>query len=96
MYSADIPDPDLVIRTSGEYRLSNFLIWQAAYSEIHITDVLWPDFSEQDLLLAMIDYQSRDRRYGGLGNNDSNLKKEIGLKDVLSLNYWKNKLGGSK
>jgi len=96
LYSADIPDPDLVIRTSGEYRLSNFLIWQAAYSEIHVTDVLWPDFDEQDLLLAIIDYQSRDRRFGGLSNNDSKLKKETGIKDVLSLDYWKTKLGGHK
>ena len=96
MYSADIPDPDLVIRTSGEYRLSNFLIWQAAYSEIHFTDVLWPDFNEQDLLLAIIDYQNRDRRYGGLSDNDSKLNKENGIKDVLSLNYWKNKLGGKE
>ncbi len=96
MYSTDIPDPDLIIRTSGEYRLSNFLTWQTAYSEIHITDVLWPDFNEQDLLLAIVDFQSRERRYGGLSNNDSKLKKENGIKDVLSLNYWKSKFGGDE
>ncbi len=67
LYAPDIPDPDLVIRTSGELRLSNFLIWQAAYAEIYFTPVLWPDFGERDLLEAIADYQSRERRFGDVG-----------------------------
>lgn len=59
-----IPDPELVIRTSGEYRISNFLLWQIAYSELHFTPVLWPDFKQEDLYKAVIDYQSRERRFG--------------------------------
>ena len=65
LYLPDVPDPDLLIRTSGEMRVSNFLLWQIAYSELWITGVLWPDFSRHDLLRAVIDYQSRDRRFGG-------------------------------
>ena len=61
-----IKDPELLIRTSGEKRISNFLLWQLAYSEIYITDVLWPDFNETEFLKAIIDYQSRDRRFGGI------------------------------
>ncbi len=64
LYTRDLPDPDLLIRTSGEKRISNFLLWQLAYAEIHITDVLWPDFDEVDFYEALIDYQSRDRRFG--------------------------------
>ncbi|MDR0800919.1 isoprenyl transferase [Fluviicola sp.] len=60
----NIPDPELLIRTSGEHRLSNFLLWQAAYSEFHFTSVLWPDFREDDLYKAVLDYQSRERRFG--------------------------------
>jgi undecaprenyl diphosphate synthase len=60
----DIPDPDLLIRTSGELRLSNFLLWQLAYSEIYVTDVLWPDFRRQELYNAIESYQSRERRFG--------------------------------
>jgi undecaprenyl diphosphate synthase len=59
-----IPDPELLIRTSGEYRISNFLLWQIAYSELHFTPVLWPDFREDDLYKAVIDFQSRERRFG--------------------------------
>ena len=66
MYSAGIPDPDLVIRPSGEMRLSNFLIWQTAYSELYYTNVLWPDFDEKELDRAILSYQNRDRRFGGL------------------------------
>jgi undecaprenyl diphosphate synthase len=66
LYSPGLPDPDLVIRTSGEARLSNFLLWQTAYSEILITPVLWPDFGQKDLLLAVADYQNRERRFGAL------------------------------
>jgi undecaprenyl diphosphate synthase len=65
-YQPDLPDPDLVIRTSGECRLSNFLIWQAAYAELLICDELWPDFRERQLLLALAKYQQRERRFGGL------------------------------
>jgi len=66
LYSAGVPDPDLVIRPSGERRLSNFLLWQSAYSEFYFTDVLWPDFTPQELDLAILDFQKRDRRYGGV------------------------------
>jgi len=66
LYTADIPDPDLIIRPSGEMRLSNFLLWQSAYSEYYFTDTLWPDFDEQELDRAIIAYQARDRRYGGV------------------------------
>lgn len=59
-----IPDPELLIRTSGEHRVSNFLLWQIAYSEFHFTDVLWPDFGREDLYKAILDYQSRERRFG--------------------------------
>jgi len=64
LYTADMPDPDLLIRTSGEMRLSNFLLWQLAYSEFYVTDVLWPDFDRYELLRALFDYQARDRRFG--------------------------------
>ena len=67
LYTYDLPDPDLLIRTSGEMRLSNFLLWQVAYSEIWVTDILWPDFTERELFQAIIDFQRRERRYGGLG-----------------------------
>jgi undecaprenyl diphosphate synthase len=66
LYTATSPDPDLLIRTSGEMRISNFLLWQIAYAEFHVTETLWPDFTRRDLLLAVLDYQKRDRRYGGL------------------------------
>jgi undecaprenyl diphosphate synthase len=67
LYTRDVPDPDLLIRTSGELRLSNFLLWQVAYAEIWVTDTLWPDFTQKDLFRAIIDFQKRERRYGGLG-----------------------------
>jgi undecaprenyl diphosphate synthase len=63
--TVDIPDPDLLIRTSGEMRVSNFLLWQIAYAEFWVTSVLWPDFKETDLLRAIVDYQKRSRRFGG-------------------------------
>jgi undecaprenyl diphosphate synthase len=66
LFSAGIPDPDLIIRPSGEVRISNFLLWQSAYAEFYFTDVLWPDFSKDDLLRALADYQNRARRYGGV------------------------------
>ena len=64
LYTADMPDPDLVIRTSGEERISNFLLWQMAYSELYFTDVFWPSFQKKDLLKAIRTYQERGRRYG--------------------------------
>jgi len=66
LYTAGQPDPDLLIRTSGEMRISNFLLWQIAYSEIWVTDTLWPDFRRRDLLEAIVAYQKRERRYGGI------------------------------
>jgi undecaprenyl diphosphate synthase len=66
LYTAGQPDPDLLIRTSGEMRISNFLLWQIAYAEIWVTDTLWPDFRKQHLLEAILAYQKRDRRYGGI------------------------------
>ena len=67
LYTSGIPDPDLLIRTSGEYRISNFLLWQISYSEIYITQTLWPDFDENEYEKALRDYQMRDRRFGGRG-----------------------------
>jgi undecaprenyl diphosphate synthase len=67
MYTAELPDPDLVIRTSGEMRLSNFLLWQLAYTEIYVTQTLWPDFDGNHLLEALADFQRRERRYGNVG-----------------------------
>jgi undecaprenyl diphosphate synthase len=66
LYSAGVPDPDLVIRPSGEYRLSNFLMWQTGYSELYFTDVLWPDFTPRDIDRAICEFQHRDRRFGGI------------------------------
>lgn len=66
LYTAGVPDPDLLIRTSGEKRLSNYLLWQSAYTEFWYTDVLWPDFKEQNMLQAILEYQKRDRRFGGI------------------------------
>jgi len=66
LYTRGIPDPDLVIRTSGEYRISNFLLWQISYSEIYITPTLWPDFGEAEFLKALSEYQKRDRRFGAV------------------------------
>ncbi|MHB1598042.1 MAG: polyprenyl diphosphate synthase [Acidimicrobiales bacterium] len=66
LYYPDMPDPDLVIRTSGEYRISNFLLWELAYSELVFTDVLWPDFRREHLFEAVREFQRRDRRYGGV------------------------------
>ena len=68
LYTASSPDPDLLIRTSGEMRISNFLLWQIAYAELYVTETLWPDFNRAELLKAILDYQKRDRRYGGLSN----------------------------
>ena len=64
LYTSGVPDPDLLIRTSGELRISNFLLWQMAYTEIYVTDILWPDFSEKDLMNAIVNFQKRERRFG--------------------------------
>ena len=66
LYTKDIPDPDLIIRPSGEYRTSNFLTWQSAYAELYFTDVLWPDFTEEDLIDALREFEKRNRRFGGV------------------------------
>ncbi|HXZ27278.1 MAG TPA: isoprenyl transferase [Terriglobales bacterium] len=68
LYTRNLPDPDLVIRTSGEMRLSNFLLWQLAYAEIYVTETLWPDFRGRQLLEALEEYQRRERRFGGIGS----------------------------
>ena len=74
--TASTPDPDLLIRTSGEMRISNFLLWQIAYSELYVTETLWPDFNRAELLKAILDYQKRDRRYGGLSNGWNGTRAE--------------------
>lgn len=66
LYTAKIPDPDLLIRPGGEKRLSNFLLWQSAYTELWYTDVLWPDFKKEHIVEAILDYQRRNRRFGGI------------------------------
>lgn len=73
LYTANVDDPDLLIRTSGELRVSNFLLWQIAYAEIHVTKVLWPDFRRRNLFEAIVDFQSRDRRYGGVDESDQQM-----------------------
>ena len=70
MYQPNLPDPDLIIRTAGEHRVSNFLIWQGAYSELYVTETLWPDFDADDLKLALDDYASRVRRFGARPANE--------------------------
>lgn len=82
LYTAGTPDPDLLIRTSGEMRVSNFLLWQIAYSELYVTDTLWPDFSRTDLLRAILDYQKRDRRFGGLGDA-APIESDVALLEVI-------------
>ena len=72
MTTAQIPDPDLLIRTSGEYRISNFLLWQLAYSELYFTDCLWPEFTDEEFYKAIVDYQKRERRFGKTGEQVKN------------------------
>ena len=67
LYTSEIPDPDLLIRTGGENRISNFLLWQSAYTELYMVDVFWPEFREKELLNSIYDYQSRQRRFGRTG-----------------------------
>jgi len=68
LYTFDMPDPDLVIRTSGEYRISNYLLWQIAYSEFYFTDTLWPDFNKDEFIKALKDFAGRERRFGKTGD----------------------------
>jgi undecaprenyl diphosphate synthase len=75
---ADLPNPDLCIRTAGEFRVSNFLLWQLAYSEFFFTDTLWPDFSEEDMQQALASYRNRDRRYGTRNDSDLEVDGDIG------------------
>ena len=74
MYTGSTPDPDLVIRTGGDFRISNFLLWQSAYSEYVILDTLWPDFGEREIMRAVRDFYSRNRRFGGLDKEDQKKK----------------------
>jgi undecaprenyl diphosphate synthase len=83
LYTAECPDPDLLIRTSGEMRISNFLLWQIAYSELYVTETLWPDFTRTDLLQAVLEYQKRDRRYGGLSAGAAPPQPEAALIEAL-------------
>jgi undecaprenyl diphosphate synthase len=82
LYTAGLPDPDLLIRTSGEMRVSNFLLWQIAYAEMYVTETLWPDFSRECLLEALLDFQKRERRYGGLGSKPADTNGSAGEKPV--------------
>jgi undecaprenyl diphosphate synthase len=77
LYTRHLPDPDLVVRTSGEMRLSNFLLWQLAYAEIYVTPTLWPDFRGVHLLEGIGEYQKRERRYGGLNHNDARASASV-------------------
>jgi undecaprenyl diphosphate synthase len=78
LYTSKAPDPDLLIRTSGEMRISNFLLWQIAYSELYITETLWPDFARADLLKAILEFQKRDRRFGGLNGSGASSVNDSG------------------
>ncbi len=84
LYTSNIPDPDLMIRSGGEFRISNFLLWQIAYSEIFITDVLWPDFSCKEFLKAIDDYQKRERRFGLISEQISNEQKNNKITEKLT------------
>src|SRR5579872_6059869 len=85
LYTAGLPDPDLLIRTSGEMRVSNFLLWQIAYAELYVTDTLWPDWRRPDLLHAILDYQKRDRRFGGLNLEDKRTNSDEWVEAVGTL-----------
>jgi undecaprenyl diphosphate synthase len=81
LYSPNLPDPDLLIRTSGEMRVSNFLLWEIAYAELFVTETLWPDFNRAELLTAILDYQKRDRRFGGLSAAATPEETKVDLPD---------------
>ena len=80
LYNPDLPDPDLIIRTAGEHRVSNFLLWQSAYAEMLVTDRLWPDFDREDLKAALAEYASRVRRFGGRPDTDAGVKSGSGTR----------------
>lgn len=84
LYTTGIPDPDLMIRTSGEVRISNFFLWQLAYTELYFTKTLWPDFRRKDFLLALVDYQSRERRFGLVSDCDQNPSRKMSLSSLYS------------
>jgi undecaprenyl diphosphate synthase len=77
LYTSGLPEPDLLIRTSGEMRISNFLLWQIAYAELYVTDTLWPDFDRTELLRAILDFQRRERRFGGLSSTPDPASHEM-------------------
>jgi undecaprenyl diphosphate synthase len=83
LYTAGLPDPDLLIRTSGEMRVSNFLLWQIAYTELYVTETLWPDFTRAELLRAVLDYQRRERRFGGLSRGSAARQSRVDLVTAL-------------
>ena len=85
LYTAGTPDPDLLIRTSGEMRVSNFLLWQIAYAELYVTATLWPDFKRADLLRAVLDYQGRDRRFGGLASSRPPVRAVVTAVEALGI-----------
>ena len=86
LYTRHLPDPDLVIRTSGEMRLSNFLLWQLAYAEIYVTPTLWPEFRGVHLLEGIAEYQKRERRYGGLAGDASSRQRRSSLTNRIASN----------
>ena len=85
LYSAGQPHPDLLIRTSGEMRISNFLLWQIAYAELYVTETFWPDFKRVDLLRAIVDFQRRERRFGGLGSAPAGAPADESLVEALGV-----------
>ena len=87
LYTRHLPDPDLVVRTSGEMRLSNFLLWQLAYAEIYVTPTLWPDFRGLHLLEGIAEYQKRERRYGGLNHADGHASWRLRRLPKRNLNH---------
>ena len=80
LYTGGCPDPDLMVRTSGEMRVSNFLLWQIAYAEIHVTETLWPDFRRRHIFEALLDFQNRERRYGGLNPDEDAVEPPAALR----------------
>jgi undecaprenyl diphosphate synthase len=88
LYTSDLPDPDLLIRTSGEMRVSNFLLWQIAYSELYVTETLWPDFNRAELLRAFLDFQKRERRFGGLSQRALPAKGMAAISVPLAEDEW--------
>ncbi len=76
LFTSDLPDPDLIIRTSGEYRLSNFLVWQSAYAELYFSPVLWPEFGPGDLEEAVLDFSRRERRFGNISAEAARMTRE--------------------